>query len=620
MEQGVISDNEIVHLVERFIDANLLQRFSKRRVVKLFLLIQKCSFSIPGLHVKAADVRFSVDALLAGTRFVMEFHANEAVLSFFDEASCDGAWEKFDENPLLLRGEDPLIVHPSKDIGTRFVSVLKAVCVALVEAESDDVAAGDADLFAPVVNVRPRPLLPSFVPACLTRELESMITEQQGKLTAIQDVSGKDNDMGYWKKSVGKRFEYFKTSSDEFTVGLGSEGVVYYAREKDASCRNGWFACKEIYAPDQRSTREYEALVALQKKGRSRLLVHHEAYVPPQKHTRNGFLFLELAVADLEKLVLRLGPVALTDHDVRLFLLRKVAEPLSDVHDGGHVHRDVRPPNFLLYQHGIVKLSDFGFSRPYNTLLSQTLLRAECLQPFEVCSLKQGVPAPKLPKSDVFQLGMTFFFIVTGGFYPFGDHSLKEQRRLIEMRAEPSVAWMARKIDDPFLEHLLLGMLTHDLDKRYTLQNVMEHPYFWDHNRREEYVKRFWESKFVGPVERHIDAAYKDKLDAWANAVPLVSQLLEPGQGRNKASFQGLVTCLRHGFTHAAEWREGRAQRGSVVEQQAAASFMLSSGKWKTLNEFWFRHRAVAWLVPACFDVMVEQSRISDGLRMELLG
>lgn len=46
---------------------------------------------------------------------------------------------------------------------------------------------------------------------------------------------------------------------------------------------------------------------------------------------------------------------------------------------------------------------------------------------------------------------------------------------------------------------------------------------------------------------------------------------------------------------------------------------MVSTKKWKTLNEFWFRHRAVAWLIPACYDSMIEQERKADKLR-QLVG
>lgn len=74
-------------------------------------------------------------------------------------------------------------------------------------------------------------------------------------------------------------------------------------------------SCKRIVAVDAQSTEEYGTLSLLQKAGRSKRIVRHEDYVAP-----------------------------------------------------ANFERDVRPPNFLLFRQGEVKLSDFGFSRPFNTL------------------------------------------------------------------------------------------------------------------------------------------------------------------------------------------------------------------------------------------------------------
>ena len=91
-------------------------------------------------------------------------------------------------------------------------------------------------------------------------------------------------------------------------------------------------------------------------------------------------------------------------------LVRQVCLALEAAHDRGLVHRDVKPANIMLSGDGMAKLADFGLVYHVNE-------RAE------LTSSVSGTPsfmAPELfgganatPQSDIYALGVTFFYLLT---------------------------------------------------------------------------------------------------------------------------------------------------------------------------------------------------------------
>ena len=110
----------------------------------------------------------------------------------------------------------------------------------------------------------------------------------------------------------------------------------------------------------------------------------------------------------LSQLIAEQGPL---DTIAAAALLCQTADALSDAHDGGIVHRDVKPSNILVSE-GVAKLSDFGIARSANDAsLTQTGLvtgSPAYLAP-EVASGSSATPA-----SDVWSLGATLFHAVSG--------------------------------------------------------------------------------------------------------------------------------------------------------------------------------------------------------------
>jgi serine/threonine protein kinase len=164
----------------------------------------------------------------------------------------------------------------------------------------------------------------------------------------------------------------------------------------------------------------------------------------------------------LGEMVRSSGPLETTEAAA---LLAQVADALSDAHDGGIVHRDVKPSNILVTQ-GVAKLSDFGIARSADDAsLTQTGLvtgSPAYLAP-EVASGSSATPA-----SDVWSLGATLYHAVTGRPpYDVGDNVIGALYKIVH--EDPP-----RLPDDHPMAGLLAVMMTREPERRWPMRRVRD--------------------------------------------------------------------------------------------------------------------------------------------------
>lgn len=115
---------------------------------------------------------------------------------------------------------------------------------------------------------------------------------------------------------------------------------------------------------------------------------------------------------NLEQWVTEHGPIS---NYQALESLRQLAELLKFVHSKGFFHRDIKPTNIMQRPNGELVLIDFGTAREVTASLvekreQQTVTRV----------ISEGYTAPEqrqgkaLPKSDLFALGRTMVYLLTG--------------------------------------------------------------------------------------------------------------------------------------------------------------------------------------------------------------
>lgn len=300
------------------------------------------------------------------------------------------------------------------------------------------------------------------------KELVRLIEIYSGRQLQLLKRIGSNSSMkeGYWTSGPLALHEYFQSSRE--MAGSDVDGIVYYARSKRTEANVGvtdWYACKVIQNVKGLRETEYDGLDHLRD-----LSVASCAEFRKETHGNRGFLVYELAAVDLQRLVDE-NQNALGSSPKR-YLMEQIVIAVKALHERSCVHGDLRPSNVFLFNNGVVKLGPLR-------VRGMAIARSNVLQPYEVCSITDTeCKEVKDPLNDVFQLGMMFCFIATG-FFPFGDHKPHSQLPCIMNRSKPSMPWLEEKTDFlPFLSHLIKKMVKHNLHKRFTMRQVLNHHFF----------------------------------------------------------------------------------------------------------------------------------------------
>ena len=147
-------------------------------------------------------------------------------------------------------------------------------------------------------------------------------------------------------------------------------------------------------------------------------------------------------------------------------IVAQAADALVQAGKAGIVHRDVKPGNIMVNEENHAKLGDFGIARTgTDTALTQTgfVTGSPAYLAPEVAS---GSPAT--PASDVWSLGATLFYAVTGRPpYDVGDNIMGCLYRIVH--EEPP-----RLPDDHPLAGLLGMMLVKDPAQRWPVERVRD--------------------------------------------------------------------------------------------------------------------------------------------------
>lgn len=202
-------------------------------------------------------------------------------------------------------------------------------------------------------------------------------------------------------------------------------------------------------------------------------------YIMPIKST---FDFNNYKIIVLERSVLgdlthyvRSNP-ELSIYAVALIMLRTLLG-LAYIHTRGIVHCDVKPDNILVFEAQdksiIPKFIDFGAAKKIKKKQREFLSEQFTLQ---YCSPEVLLRKPQSYPSDIYSLGLTFYFLITG-------------ENLIGVNSREEIASFQKRLTINYtrkcwerypdsLRHLINGMLTFDTVKRWTLDCCLNSEFF----------------------------------------------------------------------------------------------------------------------------------------------
>jgi eukaryotic-like serine/threonine-protein kinase len=192
--------------------------------------------------------------------------------------------------------------------------------------------------------------------------------------------------------------------------------------------------------PKSRSTPE--AVAAFRREIRAHAQLDHPNLVRVSYADFEGdafFLVTEFVPGtDLRKLVRRNGPLSAA---IAATIVAQAAEGLQYAHRKGMVHRDVKPGNLLVTPDGHTKVTDLGlawfllddFDLPGGGKGNSLVGTADYMAPETIME-----PDKVRPISDVYSLGCTLYYAVTGKVpFPGGNTAEKMRRHLEEAPLNP---------------------------------------------------------------------------------------------------------------------------------------------------------------------------------------
>lgn len=222
----------------------------------------------------------------------------------------------------------------------------------------------------------------------------------------------------------------------------------------------------------QRFQREAQATAALRSP--------HTVDVYDYGTTEDGTFYYVMELLegfDLETLVSRFGPLP---PERAIALLEQACHSLAEAHEGGLIHRDVKPANIYVCRYGIdwdfVKVLDFGLVKnPAAPEGRQITVAGVIAGTPGYMSPEMGLGSPDLDwRTDIYALGCVAYWLLTG-HRVFEDGS---PMQILMDHVQKQPAPPSRRVETPVppeLDRVILSCLEKDPDNRpQTTQELIE--------------------------------------------------------------------------------------------------------------------------------------------------
>ncbi len=155
--------------------------------------------------------------------------------------------------------------------------------------------------------------------------------------------------------------------------------------------------------------------------------LHHEGIVSVSDvFEENGTAYYVMDYVEGQSLAERCKGNPLPEK-AAIYYIRQVAEALIYVHDHNRLHLDVKPGNIMIEASGRTVLIDFGVSKQYDAALGENTTTLLGYSPgYAPLEQMEGDVRQFLPATDVYALGATLYFLLTGKTPPSASRRINE--------------------------------------------------------------------------------------------------------------------------------------------------------------------------------------------------
>lgn len=183
-----------------------------------------------------------------------------------------------------------------------------------------------------------------------------------------------------------------------------------------------------------------------------------------------NILFMAMEFVDgltLKEYIQKNGPLEVEES---IKIMRQITDAIAHAHVNGLIHRDIKPQNILIDQHGNAKVTDFGIALALSaTSLTQT---NSVLGSVHYLSPEQARGGMATKKSDIYSIGIVMYEILTGELAFSGESAVSVALKHLQNDI-PSV----RKVNPAIpqsVENIVLKATAKDAFHRYGTAFEME--------------------------------------------------------------------------------------------------------------------------------------------------
>jgi mitogen-activated protein kinase 1/3 len=285
-------------------------------------------------------------------------------------------------------------------------------------------------------------------------------------------------------------------------IGVGAYGIIISA--KDTQNNNQLVAIKKVKSISdnidlKRITREILIMKYCQHENIIPLLdvIIHLNKNPSLNKVADVYLVMEKMDSDLQKIIA--SKQELSDEHYQ-FILYQILRALYFLHSAGIIHRDFKPSNVLINEDCTVKLCDFGMSRALqeeDVSLTEYVVTRYYRAP-EVMLTSRHYSK----KIDVWSVGCSFAELLSKKFMFPGENYISQIKLIInvlgtqdpkdlEFISNPSAKNFVMQhqnikrkdfnkilnCENPLAVDLVEKMLVFNPEKRYSIEECLNHPY-----------------------------------------------------------------------------------------------------------------------------------------------
>jgi uncharacterized membrane protein YgcG len=207
------------------------------------------------------------------------------------------------------------------------------------------------------------------------------------------------------KNSHSDSFRYTKKQM----IGSGGTAVVYLATDHKTEADVAIKLISKQVSAEPKFQARFEREIEMLK------TISHPNILPVLNHGKlkdQLYIVMPYISGGSVRDLLENGPIA---WEQTLHLMEQVCPALDMMHEAGFIHRDIKPHNILVREDGSAIISDFGISRPIEATQDNSVTHTlDIVGTPEFIAPEQAADGELSAQTDIYQLGVTVFYMLTG--------------------------------------------------------------------------------------------------------------------------------------------------------------------------------------------------------------